>query len=88
MTGDVSKSKKKIVSIPVCYEAEYGPDLSFVAEHTTRNLKSHVLKSCFWNCSSFSCGDRYHTTFLFFPTQCEKESHLFEELSMFIPPSF
>ena len=33
MTGNVDAKQKKIVSIPVCYEGEYGPDLEFVAEH-------------------------------------------------------
>ena len=32
-TGDLKATKKKVVSIPVCYEEEFGPDLAFVAEH-------------------------------------------------------
>lgn len=32
-SADIEVKQKKIVSIPVCYEGEYGPDLSFVAEH-------------------------------------------------------
>lgn len=32
-TSSVDNKKKRIVTIPVCYEGEYGPDLKFVAEH-------------------------------------------------------
>lgn len=32
-TSGVDNKKKRIVTIPVCYEEEYGPDLKFVAEH-------------------------------------------------------
>ncbi len=33
MASGAVNTRKKIVSIPVCYEGEYGPDLAFVAEH-------------------------------------------------------
>lgn len=39
----VQSTKKKVVSIPVCYEEEYGPDLSFVAEHAGLT-KEEVIK--------------------------------------------
>lgn len=32
-SGSVESKQKKVVSIPVCYEDEYAPDLAFVAEH-------------------------------------------------------
>lgn len=32
-TSSVENKKKRIVTIPVCYDEEYGPDLKFVAEH-------------------------------------------------------
>ena len=48
MTDGVISNRKKIVSIPVCYEAEYGPDLAFVAEHAGLSeeevIKIHTSK--------------------------------------------
>jgi len=42
-SSSIVNNKKRIVTIPVCYEDEYGPDLDFVAEHAGLS-KDEVIK--------------------------------------------
>lgn len=41
-SGSVESKQKKVVSIPVCYEGEYAPDIQFVAEHAGLSIEEVI----------------------------------------------
>lgn len=42
ISNDTDTKQKKIVTIPVCYEGEYGPDLKFVADHAGLSMEEVI----------------------------------------------